>query len=83
MIDSHCHLDHLPLFKNLDDVLKRSNKSGVKYLLTISTSLKSFNNVKKIVNKYKNIYGTLGVHPHETSNYPNLNLNCEVTKKSN
>jgi len=83
MIDSHCHLDHLPLFKNLDDVLKRSNKSGVKYLLTISTSLKSFNNVKKIVNKYKNIYGTLGVHPHETSNYPNLNKKQLINLKKN
>ena len=22
MIDSHCHLDHEPLFENIDDILK-------------------------------------------------------------
>ena len=26
MIDSHCHLDHEPLFTNLDEILNRSKK---------------------------------------------------------
>ena len=30
MIDSHCHLDHEPLFGNLDEVLKRSKNVGIK-----------------------------------------------------
>ena len=30
MIDSHCHLDHEPLFSNLNQVLKRSKKIGIK-----------------------------------------------------
>ena len=39
MIDSHCHLDHEPLYDNLNDVLKRSKEIGLEKLLTISTSL--------------------------------------------
>ncbi len=68
MIDSHCHLDHEPLFSNLVDVVQRSKDIGIKKLLTISTSLESFSRVKQIVNKDEIIYGTIGIHPHETKN---------------
>ena len=67
MIDSHCHLDHEPLFSNLDNVIKRSKDVGIKKLLTISTSYKSFDRVKKIIQKDEIIYGTIGIHPHETT----------------
>ena len=68
MIDSHCHLDHEPLFSNIDKVIKRSKKSGIKKILTISTSFKSFEKIKKIVEIDPMIYGTIGIHPHETNN---------------
>ena len=68
MIDSHCHLDHEPLFSNISDVIKRSKEIGLKKILTISTSLKSFENIKKIIDIDEMIYGTIGLHPHETSN---------------
>ena len=67
MIDSHCHLDHEPLFSNINEVINRSKKIGLKKLLTISTSLKSFENIKKIIEIDEMIYGTIGIHPHETS----------------
>ena len=68
MIDSHCHLDHEPLFSNISDVIKRSKEIGLKKILTISTSLESFENIKKIIDIDEMIYGTIGLHPHETSN---------------
>ena len=49
MIDSHCHLDHEPLFNNLDDILMRSKDVGIEKLLTICTTFKSF---EKIVLKF-------------------------------
>ena len=67
MIDSHCHLDHEPLFENLSEILQRSKNIGIKKILTISTSLKSFQNIIHIVNKDEIIYGTFGIHPHESS----------------
>ena len=66
MIDSHCHLNHEPLFGNLDDVIKRSKDIGIKKLLTISTTFESFEKIKILVNKDRIIYGTYGIHPHET-----------------
>ena len=66
MIDSHCHLDHEPLHKNLSEVIYRSKEIGITKLLTICTTLESFENIKAIVEKDKMIYGTYGIHPHET-----------------
>ena len=34
-------------------------------MLTISTEDKSFEKILKIVNGYKSVYGTYGIHPHE------------------
>ena len=67
MIDSHCHLDHEPLLSDLTNVLQRSKNVGIEKLLTISTSFESFSRVKELVNKDEMIYGTIGIHPHESS----------------
>ena len=67
MIDSHCHLDHEPLFSDLTNVINRSRKVGIKKLLTISTSFESFERIKSIIQKDEMIYGTIGIHPHESS----------------
>ena len=67
MIDSHCHLDHDPLYTNLNDVIKRSKDAGVKKILTICTTSDSFKNILEIVKKDEMIYGTFGIHPHETN----------------
>ncbi len=68
MIDSHCHLDHEPLFTNLNKIIERSKEIGLKKLLTISTSKKSFENILNIINVDAMIYGTIGIHPHEVKN---------------
>ena len=68
MIDSHCHLDHEPLLENLNDVINRSKEAGLTKLLTICTTLDSFERIKKIIKKDEMIYGTYGIHPHETEN---------------
>jgi TatD DNase family protein len=68
MIDSHCHLDHEALLSDLSNVIKRSKDIGIEKLLTISTTLKSFEIIKKIIKIDEMIYGTIGIHPHESGN---------------
>ena len=46
--DSHCHLDYPNLYNNLDEVVKRADHNQVKLLLTICTTLKSFELIKLI-----------------------------------
>ena len=67
MIDSHCHLDHEPLFNQINEVLVRSRDIGITKLLTICTTLNSFGKIIKIVKMDPIIYGTFGIHPHESS----------------
>ena len=83
--DSHCHLDYPNLYEQLDEVIKRANQNNVKYLLTICTTLESFEKIKFIVGKYKNIFGTFGIHPHETKKFTNVNKKfiLNMQKKSN
>ena len=73
IIDSHCHLDYPDLFNQLDEVIKRAKLKQVQYCLTICTTLESFKKIKFIIQKYKDIYGTFGIHPHETKNFSNTN----------
>ena len=49
MIDSHCHLDHEPLLSDIDNVIIRSKSAGVTKILTICTTLNSFDKIKKLV----------------------------------
>ena len=72
IIDSHCHLDYENLYTQLDDVIQRAEANNVKFLLTICTTLKSYEKIKIIIKKYKNVYGTFGIHPHETKNFKNI-----------
>ena len=68
MIDSHCHLDHEPLSSNLKEVISRSKAIGINKLLTICTTINGYENILKIVEIDPIIYGTFGIHPHETDN---------------
>ncbi len=83
IVDSHCHLDYSNLYNQLDDVIKRAEYNQVKYFLTICTTLKSFDTIKLITDKYENIYGTFGIHPHETKKFVNVDKSFILNSKKN
>ena len=83
IIDSHCHLDYSNLYDQLDDVIKRAELNKVKYLLTICTTLESFERIKLIIHKYENIYGTFGIHPHETKKFTTIDSRFILDLKKN
>ena len=72
IIDSHCHLTYEPMSNALKETIDRANKDGVKYMLTISTVDKSFEQILKIVNGYESVYGTYGIHPHEAKSHQHI-----------
>ncbi len=72
IIDSHCHLDYEPINSSLDEVIERAKKNGVTNMLTISTEDKKYPKIIEIVNKYKNVYGTYGIHPHEANSHQKI-----------
>tara|TARA_Y100001958_G_C21220791_1_gene546151 strand:- start:1367 stop:2143 length:777 start_codon:yes stop_codon:yes gene_type:complete len=74
IIDSHCHLDNEKLYSKIKDILNNAFKSNVKYMLTICTNDQSFIKILDILNAHDNVYGTYGIHPHETSKYKDLKI---------
>ena len=82
IIDSHCHLDYPELYDQLDEVIKRAEFNQVKKLLTICTTMESFEKIKLIIKKYKDVYGTFGIHPHEVKRFTNIDYKfISVLKK--
>ena len=82
IIDSHCHLTYEPMSNSLNETIKRAHTNGVKYMLTISTEDKSFNNILKIVSEFDSVYGTYGIHPHEAKLHKGIKF-TDILKKIN
>tara|TARA_Y100001970_G_scaffold47381_1_gene59899 strand:- start:3303 stop:4082 length:780 start_codon:yes stop_codon:yes gene_type:complete len=83
IIDSHCHLDNEKLQPRIQEIINSAGKLNVKYMLTICTDNESFYKIINILDKYQNVYGTYGIHPHETKKYENLtvkNIIKQLTK---
>jgi len=65
LVDSHCHLNTKELLPDLDSVVARAMNAKVECFQTICTKLEEIPEILEIVDKYKNIYCSIGVHPHE------------------
>ena len=88
MIDSHCHLDHEPMYSDLKNVILRSKEIGLEKILSICTTNDSFKKIIQIIKFDPIIYGTFGIHPHETESekisvdqiIKNVNSNYDFNK---
>ena len=80
IIDSHCHLTYEPMCSSLKETITRANDDGVKYLLTISTEDKSFQKILRILENYKCVYGSYGIHPHEAKKHKNITADYIIKK---
>ena len=79
MIDSHCHLNFKSLSNDLPNIIKRCADNGITHLLTINTKPEDFENHLNLIDDYKNIYISYGIHPEEVNNKSNLFLS-EIEK---
>ena len=68
-VDTHSHLFY-PNFKDdLDEVIKRAGEAGVDYIIVPATDLVTAKEVINLTEKYDNIFGAVGIHPHETKEW--------------
>ncbi len=61
MIDTHCHLD-VSDYENVEEII--SHMEG-NYMIASGCNLETNKRVIELINKYDNIFGTIGVHPTE------------------
>lgn len=64
MIDSHCHLCQPDYSKDLNYVIEKCKKAGLKAVITSCAHPNDFDRTLEITNKYKNyVFATAGIHP--------------------
>ena len=68
-VDSHCHLEMEDYNGDRDNVIKRSIKAGLRYMLTVATEEKYFATALEIIDSYETVYGAFGIHPHNSQEF--------------
>ncbi|RCL03611.1 MAG: TatD DNase family protein [Candidatus Tokpelaia sp. JSC161] len=63
LIDTHCHLSDQSFDLDLDLVIKRALANDVQRMITISTCLSEFDRIIAIVEKYDEVFCSVGIHP--------------------
>jgi TatD DNase family protein len=68
--DTHAHLDFDDFKHDLDQVIKKAQRYQIKKIITIGAgrNLDSAYAAVRLAKTYKNIYPTIGVHPHDVDN---------------
>ena len=64
LVDSHCHLDFPDFAAELDAVVERARAAGIGRMVTISTRVRKLPQVLAVVEKYPEIFCSVGTHPH-------------------
>jgi TatD DNase family protein len=64
IIDSHCHLDFPELAADRAGVIARAKTAGVERMVTISTRVERFAEIKAIAEENPEVWCSVGTHPH-------------------
>ena len=72
LVDSHCHLDFPDFDLERDAVVARARAAGVGTMVTISTRVAKFATLKAITRQYERIYCSIGTHPHNAAEEPDV-----------
>lgn len=68
-VDTHCHI-HFPDYElDPEEVIASANEVGVTRLLCVGCTLPDSKLAVNMAARYKNIWASVGLHPHEGSEY--------------
>jgi len=71
-VDSHCHLNYAGLVEDQAAVIARARESGVSAMLNISTRQREWDDVIAAAERERDIWATVGIHPHEADAHPDV-----------
>ena len=74
LVDSHCHLDFADFDADRAELLARARSSGVQTMVTISTRIKIFPQIKAIAESDVDIWCSVGTHPHNAHEEPDTTV---------
>ncbi|HEX9779933.1 MAG TPA: TatD family hydrolase, partial [bacterium] len=65
LVDTHAHLDHPPLADDAGGALARAQAAGVRYCLTMGTSVESSRKAVALAERHPGVLAAVGIHPHD------------------
>lgn len=65
LFDSHCHLEDDRFAGEVDAVLARMADAGVSRCILAGSDLATSRHIARLVAAHANVYGVVGLHPHE------------------
>ena len=68
LFDSHSHYNDSKFDEDRDEILKTLPDSGIEYIVNAADSMQSLKKIIPLAEKYPYIYASVGVHPEETGN---------------
>lgn len=68
LIDTHCHINYIEGL-NPFEIVNNAIENDVKKIVVPAASLDDFDIIIELCEKFDNVYGYLGIHPEEISNW--------------
>jgi len=65
LFDSHCHLEDERFAGEVEDVLTRMREAGVSRCILAGSDMDSSTRIAVLTASHPNVYGVVGIHPHE------------------
>ncbi|MDD3335592.1 MAG: TatD family hydrolase [Eubacteriales bacterium] len=74
LFDSHCHLEDERFLGGVDEALAAMEAAGVRRCILAGSEMESSEAIVALTKKYPQVYGVVGVHPHEAKAFEDGNL---------
>ncbi len=72
MIDSHVNLHGDKFAEDRAEVIARASDAGVTHMINICCNIRDFESVVKVAEEHDNIWATVGTHPHDAKDNPDI-----------
>ena len=72
LVDSHVNLHGERFDEDRAEVIARAGEAGVGYMLNICCNIKDFEAVVKVTEDHDNMWATVGTHPHDAKDNPDI-----------
>lgn len=69
LFDSHCHLENGRFEADLPEVMARMEDAGVRRCILAGSDMETSAQIVKMAQKYPNVYGVVGIHPHDAKTW--------------
>ncbi|MFT4106848.1 MAG: TatD family hydrolase [Lacrimispora sp.] len=75
IFDTHAHYDDEAFDEDRDSLLGSLSEHGIEAVTNIGASMETSKNTLKLAEKYPNVYGAIGIHPNDTGEMREADLN--------